>query len=164
MATIPCYMTSAAGSERSEYEPYLDRLVLHDFSQASSSRQRSKTLHKAHKNVWEGLSFNIALCALAVFFMAGLVSPAMQALRLSASAPLPALTIPVTVRPGDTLWGYAERYEQPNSYILDRVEKIANANHLPAGAALVPGERLQIPVSNPLILAQIESHRQIAER
>ena len=60
-----------------------------------------------------------------------------------------------TVKRGDTLAGLALRYGDPNTYLLQREDQIARANHLHGSAPLLPGQHLQIPVTNPKIIAQM---------
>ena len=72
-----------------------------------------------------------------------------------------------TVARGDTLAGLALRYGDPNTYILEREDQIARANHLRGAAPLLPGQHLQIPVTNPTVIAQIvraSHHRLVASR
>lgn len=65
------------------------------------------------------------------------------------------------VKRGDTLASLARRYGNPDTYILEREDQIARANHLTGTQPLLPGQRLQIPVTNPTVIAQIvrSSHR-----
>lgn len=57
--------------------------------------------------------------------------------------------INVRVKEGDTLWSLAERYGEPNEYILRRVDGLATRNGLTPGAHLLVGAVLEIPVENP---------------
>ena len=74
----------------------------------------------------------------------------------TASFGLVPVTVPVTVGSGDSLWSLARRYGSPNRYILDRVDTLAQANHLSAGDPLLPGQRLLVPVENPVELARLQ--------
>jgi nucleoid-associated protein YgaU len=65
----------------------------------------------------------------------------------------------VVVTPGDTLWGLAQKYGNPNDYLPDRVEEIADANGISSSAALTPGQHLSVPVSNPAMIARMKEHQ-----
>lgn len=62
----------------------------------------------------------------------------------------------VTVRPGDTLWSLARRYGDPNLYILERVNAMADANGLSSHGPLVPGQRVVVSVENPVEVARLQ--------
>ncbi|MES2464091.1 MAG: LysM domain-containing protein [Armatimonadota bacterium] len=62
----------------------------------------------------------------------------------------------MTVQRGDTLWSLAKRYGHPDSYILDRVDTLAQANKIPATASLMPGQRIVVPVSNPAEVSRLQ--------
>lgn len=66
-----------------------------------------------------------------------------------------------SVKRGDTLASLAQRYGNPDTYILEREDQIARANHLTGTQPLFPGQHLQIPVTNPTVITQIvrASHR-----
>lgn len=108
---------------------------------------------------------DIAIAAAAVLFTGALIGglhgrEGSQA-GASASASLvlsTPLRVPMTVRRGDSLWKLAQRYGNPRTYILDRVDAIARANDLSATAALQPGQRLVVPVENPIEVARIQQH------
>ena len=77
------------------------------------------------------------------------------------------VVIAKTVKRGDTLAGLALRYGDPNTYLLQREDQIARTNHLPGSAPLLPGQHLQIPVTNPKVIAQIvraSHHALVASR
>ena len=77
------------------------------------------------------------------------------------------VVIAKTVKRGDTLAGLALRYGNPSTYLLQREDQIARANHLPGSAPLLPGQHLQIPVTNPKVIAQIiraSHHALVASR
>lgn len=59
----------------------------------------------------------------------------------------PPITATVSVRSGDTIWGLAQTYGDPDEYILERVDRISRANGLEKGEPLQPGQTLVIPVS-----------------
>lgn len=52
--------------------------------------------------------------------------------------------VPVVVRPGDTLWGIAERAE-PGADTRRAVEHILELNGLPDDTLVQPGQRLSVP-------------------
>ena len=60
-----------------------------------------------------------------------------------------AIFAPMTVQPGESLWSLAQRYGDPNAYILDRVDVLARTNRLPKDAVLIPGQQVVVPVANP---------------
>ena len=108
---------------------------------------------------WENLLFAAAAAAVLLFFLAGFALSLYRTAASSYQSPLTSVAVlPVTVHPGDTLWTYAQKYGSPNVYILDRVDAIARANHLASDAALVPGQRLLVPVTDPTKIAQLERH------
>ena len=77
------------------------------------------------------------------------------------------VVIAKTVKRGDTLAGLALQYGDPNTYLLQREDQIARANLLPGSAPLLPGQHLQIPVTNPKVIAQIvraSHHALVASR
>jgi hypothetical protein len=78
--------------------------------------------------------------------------------RSGASPATAPLTIRVTVNPGESLWSLSQRYGNPNIGIQDRVDALAQANGLGAGTSLVAGQRLLVPVSNPMELARLQTH------
>ena len=68
--------------------------------------------------------------------------------RNTIAGPVPPVMANITVQPGDTLWGLAKQYGDPNQYILERVYALAKANNLQRGDALHVGQTLVIPVTN----------------
>ena len=134
------------------------RLVLHDYTSAARPRIRRRA---RRQNLWENLLFAAAVVAVLLFCLIGLVQGISRSVTMTDAA-LPGVVLPVTVHPGDTLWTYAQKYGAPDAYILDRVEMIARANHLADDASLVPGQHLQIPVTNPVLIAQLQSRHRIA--
>ncbi len=66
------------------------------------------------------------------------------------------LRVPMTVQRGDSLWSLAKRYGDPNAYILERVDILAQANKMSSRSALMPGQRIIIPVSNPVEVARLQ--------
>jgi LysM repeat protein len=66
------------------------------------------------------------------------------------------LRVPMTVQPGDSLWSLAQRYGNPETYILDRVDVLAQANKMLATSSLMPGQRIVVPVSNPAEISRLQ--------
>ena len=66
-------------------------------------------------------------------------------------------TIPMTVHAGDSLWSFARRYGNPDAPLLERLDTLAKANGLTNGAALVPGQRLLVPVENPTEITHLQT-------
>lgn len=54
----------------------------------------------------------------------------------------------ITVEAGDTLWGIAERYGDPDEYILKRVHALVQANGMKETRVLQAGQTLVVPVGN----------------
>ncbi|MBC8103521.1 MAG: LysM peptidoglycan-binding domain-containing protein [Cytophagales bacterium] len=76
--------------------------------------------------------------------------------RLAGYARPQSLQIPMTVQRGDSFWSLAKRYGDPHTYILDRVDTLARANHLSATSTLMPGQRIVVPVTNPIEAARLQ--------
>src|SRR5690349_1829021 len=53
----------------------------------------------------------------------------------------------ITIRQGDTLWNLADKYGDPNQYMLQRVDALKAMNHLGNGVVLHEGQTLIVPVS-----------------
>ncbi len=110
-----------------------------------------------------------AAAAVLLYFVLGFAVSLFHTVQQSyAPAVTPSLVmISKTVAPGDTLSRLASRYGDPNTYILDREEQIARANHLSGTFPLYPGQHLRIPVTSPVLIAQIEQnyhHTRLASR
>ena len=71
-------------------------------------------------------------------------------------APAPC-KITVKVHQGESLWTCAERYGNPNEYILKRVNTIARMNNLTPSRPLEIGQKLVVPVEHPTICAQAKT-------
>ena len=78
------------------------------------------------------------------------------AVKTVVASPNGGFRVPMTVHPGDSLWSLARRYGDPDVYMLDRVDAIAKANGIGATAPLFPGQRLVVPVSNPVELEHLQ--------
>ena len=129
-------------------------LVLQDVTEVSLPRRVTK---RRSARRLENVLFATAAAAVLLFFLVSFAASLWHSVQVrysinSAVAPI----LSKTVAPGDTLWKYAAHYGDPNVYILDRVDKIARVNHLDSEAPLVPGQHIRIPVSNPIVLAQIQ--------
>lgn len=111
---------------------------------------------RGRRHVEAGLLAGAALMALTAL---GVVShgrsgsgfPAASTMSLSSP-----VRVPITVRHGDSLWSLAKRYGDPNVYILDRVDTLARANGFSSSATLQPGQRIIVPVGNPVELAKVQ--------
>lgn len=62
----------------------------------------------------------------------------------------------IKVQSGDTLWDYANKYGDPNEYILKRVHKIAEINKMKPGTPLMPGQEVKVPVPGNTMTAKAE--------
>ena len=159
MATVPLREQSFSRWE----PPMRPRLVLEDCSQATPLSPPRRVTHRAASHRWENLLFAAAAAAVLLFFAASFAQSLFRTAASSYQSPLSSVAVlPVTVHPGDTLWTYAQKYESPNIYILDRVDAIARANHLASDATLIPGQRLLVPVTNPAKLALLEREHRLA--
>ena len=162
MATVPLREDTVSRWEM----PARPRLVLEDCSVPVARPLPTRV--KAHSLVsrrWENLFFAAAAAAVLLFFLAGFAQSLFRAAASSYQSPLTSVAVlPVTVHQGDTLWTYAEKYESSNVYILDRVDAIARANHLASDAALIPGQHLLVPVTDPTKVAQLERSHRLAQR
>jgi nucleoid-associated protein YgaU len=65
-------------------------------------------------------------------------------LTMAVDRPSPTMTA-ISVRSGDTLWSLAAQYGDPNTYILQRVDDLRQANGLKAGQPLHEGQVLRVP-------------------
>ena len=131
-------------------------LVLQDISEAPVPRRVAK---RRSARRFENVLFTTAAAAVLLFFLVTFASSLWHSVQVRYSVNLAAApVISKIVAPGDTLWKYAAHYGDPNVYILDRVDRIARVNHLDSETPLVPGQLVQIPVTNPIVLAQIQPH------
>ena len=97
--------------------------------------------------------------AVAAFFVtSSLVVNFRQAHNHPAAPHLAPLMVPMTVGQGQTFWSFAQKYGDTNDYILDRVSAVAQANGMSTHAALVPGQRILVPVSDPQQVALLQTH------
>lgn len=130
------------------------RLVLHDTTHDAPSLVPARRKHRhGAERLLMTFAITCAMLFLACTSVVALWNSAVAAYVASAQHPAP--VVAVRVAKGDTLWRYAARYGDPNSYILDRVQTIARANHLSATAALAPGQTLHITVQNPVEVAKL---------
>ena len=147
-------------NDRSEGCGLQPQLVLKDWTQEQPALR--PTRRKA-SICWDNILLASAASAALGFFVftsaASLVQSVEQNYR---SQTLPqSVIISKAVKRGDTLASLAQRYGNPNTYILEREDQIARVNHLTGIQPLLPGQHLQIPVTNPTVIAQIVrfSHR-----
>lgn len=82
----------------------------------------------------EMLILIVSVCAL---MMVGM-------LTMAVDRPSPTMTA-VSVRSGDTLWSLADKYGDPDKYILKRVDDLRQANGLKRGQPLYEGQVLRVP-------------------
>ena len=129
-------------------------LVLRDWSQEPFSALPSRRSPLAHL---ENTLLAAAASAVFGYFLITSAASLLHSVQQSYSSQTLPQTIVISraVQRGDTLAGLARRYGNPNTYILKREDQIARANHLTGTAPLLPGQHLQIPVTNPAIIAQI---------
>jgi len=95
------------------------------------------------------------LAAMMVFGFCGAQVVQAVAARSANKSMMPAITM--TVANGETLWSLARQYGNPSDSQLDRVDTLAKANGLSAGAMLHPGQRLVVPVENPREASRIQT-------
>ena len=146
--------------DRSQAPRLRPRLVLQDFSQERVTERRPRRpLLVRIENVLLASAASAAIGYFAFTSAASLVHSVQQ--NYSALVLPQTVVISKAVKRGDTLTSLAQRYGNPNTYILEREDQIARANHLTGTAPLLPGQHLQIPVTNPTVIAQIvrASHR-----
>ena len=158
--------------DRPEALPLRPRLVLQDFSQEQPcslsqkravSRPRRRLLARA-----ENVLLASAASAAIGYFVLSSASSLIHSVQQNYSSPALPRTVIISkvVKRGDTLTSLARRYGNPNTYILQREDQIARANHL-TGTPLLPGQHLEIPVTNPSVIAQIvrsSHHHLLASR
>ena len=135
------------------------QLVLKDVT-AALPCQTSPAARRSPFSRFENVLLAAAAAAVLLYFFFTFALSLVHSVQQSYVTPAqPAVVmISKTVTRGDTLTRFARQYGDPNVYILAREEQIARANHLTGTAPLVPGQHLQIPVTNPAVIAQIE-HR-----
>jgi hypothetical protein len=121
----------------------------------SKNRRRPYRHHKAEAK----RSMVAAFVALFLIVFGTLVGSRYQTAQNHSAMPgivTGTLRVPMTVQRGDSFWSLAKRYGDPNAYILDRVDVLAQANKMSATASLMPGQRIVIPVSNPIEVARLQ--------
>ena len=142
-------------------------LVLKDFTEEpapAARRPRRNSLARVENTLLAAAA--ASACGYFLFTAAASLAHSVQQ-NYAAQALPQTVVIAKTVKRGDTLAGLALRYGDPNAYLLQREDQIARANHLPGAAPLLPGQRLQIPVTNPKVIAQIvraSHHALVASR
>lgn len=57
----------------------------------------------------------------------------------------PSSPVSVQVQQGDTLWAIADRYGDPDEYILHRIARLKEMNGLENGGSLREGQTLMVP-------------------
>ena len=136
------------------------QLVLKDMTTEPSVARPSAHVRRSPFNRLENVMLAAAAAAVLLYFFFTFVFTLVHSVQQRYSTPAlpPVVMISKTVARGDTLTKLARHYGDPSVYILAREEQIARANHLAGITPLVPGQHLQIPVTNPAVIAQIE-HR-----
>ena len=130
------------------------QLVLKDLTQNTTKARYSRRTPLA--SIENTLLAAAAVSAAGYFLLSAGASLAHSVQQNYVSQPLPqTVVIAKTVKRGDTLASLALRYGDPNTYLLRREDQIARANRLSGNAPLLPGQHLQIPVTNPQVIAQI---------
>lgn len=122
-------------------------------TQVQSSAQRTSRATTAVPVRWQ--QAKAALAVMTLLGAGGIVGARLWQQAQAALAPVVPVETVLQVRPGDSLWLLARRYGDPGLYILDRVDALARANRLPADAVLVPGQRVVVPVANPVEVAKL---------
>lgn len=158
LRTDPCEDTTSTWNGKRP-QP---RLVLHDFTASVPAPRMASPLRRKPARRWEGLACTLAVAAVLCFFLTTFVYSAWQSGSAgSAAAFVPAPpVISIRVGHGDTLWRYAARYGDPNSYILDRVESLARDNRISPTTPLSPGQTIRIAVRNPTEIARLQRRHQ----
>lgn len=131
------------------------QLVLKDVTEAMPSR--TPAARRSPFSRFENVLLAAAAAAVLLYFFFTFALSLVHSVQQSYIAPTqPAVVmISKTVARGDTLAKLARRYGDPNVYILAREEQIARANRLAGTTPLLPGQHLQIPVTNPAVITQI---------
>ena len=151
---VPLRLDVCEDRPRPAVSPARPQLVLKDVTQKPAAPRVRRSPVAQIENVLLAAAAAAVLLFFFFSFAFSLVHSVQQ--RYSSPAQPSLVMIARTVRHGDTLTRLATRYGDPSTYILAREEQIARANHLSGTAPLVPGQRLQIPVTNPSVIAQIE--------
>ncbi|MGI4787440.1 MAG: LysM peptidoglycan-binding domain-containing protein [Janthinobacterium lividum] len=131
------------------------QLVLKDLTTEERPRQSRSRRNPLMR--FENAFFGTAAAAALLYFVFSFTIPIVHSVQQNYTSPLfpRSVVISKTVAHGDTLAKLAYRYGDPNTYILEREDQIARVNHLEGTAPLLPGQHLQIPVTNPIVIAQI---------
>jgi hypothetical protein len=113
---------------------------------ASRVVERARQTNGKRFRVWYAVL--AAVCGAA---WGGVVTAHVLGVRSALDIPL---TVRVTVAPGDSLWSLSDRYGDPAAGRLERIDALARANGLRPNTRLVAGEKLLVPVTNPVELAR----------
>lgn len=142
------------------------QLVLKDLTQSTPQSRTPRRSPLAR--IENTLLAAAAVSAVGYFILSAGASLAHTVQQNYISQPLPqTVVIARTIKRGDTLASLALRYGDPNIYLLRLEDQIARANHLSGTTPLLPGQHLQIPVTNPQVIAQIvraSHHALVASR
>lgn len=131
------------------------RLVLYDIDRDPLPAATEKASRKARKYRlgWDTVALAVGVIAAFAFLLVSFANFLWTSAADHSARGTVSPVIAKRVAPGDTLWHYASQYGDPNTYILDRVETIAQENHLRPNSTLVPGQVIHIPVRNPYLAA-----------
>lgn len=99
-------------------------------------------LSSEEASLWLAERLLLLVVALALVFAMGI------AIRNVAAGSIATTKATITVQPGDTLWALAEKYGEPDVYILQRVDDLARANGIGRNQVLRVGQTLVIPIAN----------------
>jgi hypothetical protein len=130
------------------------QLVLKDWTQVQPVMRGTPRKSFAR---FENILLTVSASAALAFFAINSGASLFQSIQQNyTSQTLPqTVIISKAVKRGDTLTSLAQRYGNPNTYILEREDQIARVNHLTGTTPLLPGQHLQISVTNPTVIAQI---------
>lgn len=148
------------------------QLVLEDVTQERMPGRAAKpsSVKRSFMSRIESVLLAASLAAVLLFFLVNFALSLFHSVQQSYSpSAIPSvMMISKTVARGDTLTKFARRYLSPDTYTPDGIEQILRANPKLSGTTpLVPGQHLQIPVSNPTVIAQIlknQHHAVLAAR
>jgi len=71
----------------------------------------------------------------------------------------PTSSVSIQVQQGDTLWAIAEKYGDPDEFILNRVARIEEVNGLGSGGTLRAGQTLTVPTNLTTLTEQMIASR-----
>ena len=120
---------------------------------ASQPRGGYTCAKRAGQGVWNPFLW-LGIAAVLIVLFGGVRGMIRAVTPLFAAKPV--FIVPIRAGRGDTLWSLACRYGDPHTYILERVDALAQANHFSTSARLLPGQRVLVPVGNPVEVARLQ--------